>query len=95
MSRSYKHSTLSKQQNTKGMKRHANHKVRRHAMELPSKGSTYKKLFPSYDICDWKWWWSKKEAINCWKNAQNHGYGFYRTITLEECVADWKCSMRK
>ena len=34
-------------------KRNANKKVR-HTQDLPN-GSAYKKVFCSYDICDWKW----------------------------------------
>lgn len=55
MSRSFKKTAISKR-NTRGMKKAANARVRmqmKNGLEL-SKGSNYKKVFCSYDICDYK-----------------------------------------
>lgn len=46
---------------TKGMKKFANKTVR-HTKDVPN-GMAYKKLFCSYDICDWKFlYFSKREV---------------------------------
>lgn len=50
MSRSYKKNPIIKDKN-KGMKKHANKKVRRNSLEIPS-GKAYRKVFDSYDISD-------------------------------------------
>ncbi len=52
MSRSYKRVPCCKDHN-KGMKECANRYVRRNHLIVPS-GKAYKKLFCSYDICDYK-----------------------------------------
>ena len=60
MSRSNKRSPVCKQRNSPFAKRWANKRVRKSEVQS---GKAYKKLFCSYDICDW-WWWeprSKKE----------------------------------
>lgn len=102
MSRSYRHSDIVKQQNTKGMKQYANRKVRRCYKndDLPMKGKSYKKLFQSWDICDWKWIWTKQEAIEEWNRPDgNKYYSSYlhrRYGTLEEYLKYWeKCTKRK
>lgn len=51
MSRSYKKNPIIKD-NTRGMKKVANRKVRR-TKDIPLKGTAYKKAFPQYDIHDW------------------------------------------
>ncbi len=52
MSRSYKKVPCCKDHN-RGMKKYANRYVRRNYLIVPS-GKAYKKLFCSYDICDYK-----------------------------------------
>lgn len=52
MSRSYKRVPCCKD-HTRGMKKRANRYVRRNYLIVPS-GKAYKKLFCSYDICDYK-----------------------------------------
>lgn len=52
MSRSYKHVPCCKD-HTSGMKKCANRYVRRNYLVVPS-GMAYKKLFCSWDICDYK-----------------------------------------
>ena len=110
MSRSYRHTVgIVKQQNTKGMKKMANKHVRRHVMELPNKGKAYKKLFETWDICDYRWSWTKEDAIAEWykykSNAENGINPYYRHYnswfmkqypTLEEYLKYWeKCVKRK
>lgn len=51
MSRSYKKTPISKD-HTNGMKKFANKKVRKYKGEIED-GNSYKKIFCSYDICDW------------------------------------------
>ncbi len=52
MSRSYKKIPCCKDHN-KGMKKYANRYVRRNFLVVPS-GTAYKKLFCSWNICDYK-----------------------------------------
>lgn len=52
MSRSYKHVPCCKD-HTRGMKKYANRYVRRNYLVVPS-GMAYKKLFCSWNICDYK-----------------------------------------
>jgi hypothetical protein len=48
---------------TRGMKKFANKRVRR-TWDIPD-GMAYKKLFCSYEICDWKWlYWNNDEISN-------------------------------
>ena len=61
MSRSHKKTIIAKQQNSKGMKRVANKKIRQknrqdiiQGKETVGKNKKYKKEFCSYDICDYK-----------------------------------------
>lgn len=62
---------------TKGMKKFAN-KVVRHTKDVPN-GKAYKKLFCSYDICDWRnIYFSKrevKETADKYYNGKT--YSFY------------------
>lgn len=104
MSRSYKkHGEMVKQQNTRGMKKCANRHVRRHIDELPQKGKAYKKLFSSWEICDYKWIWTKRDAIREWYEAHypsdgspaDH-YSYPGRMSLEEYLKYWeKCTKRK
>ncbi len=52
MSRSYKKFIVNKEENSRSCKRMANRAVRR-GREIP-KGNGYKKLYCSWDICDWR-----------------------------------------
>ena len=104
MSRSYKkHDGWSKQENTKGMKQLANKYVRRHAMELPAKGKAYKKMFQSWDICDWKCRWSRIDAMKEWyainspsNTNRRREWSVAFRMSLEEYLKYWeKCTKRK
>jgi len=101
MSRSYKKHEVCKQQNTKDMKQMANRHVRRNMTDLPLKGKAYKKLFESWDICDYKWIWTKEDAIREWNEAHSpsnkYRYKYAAScMTLEEYLAYWeKCTKRK
>ena len=97
MSRSYKKTEMVKQQNSKNMKRFANKRVR-HTKDIPS-GGAYKKVFSSYDICDYKWFWTEAEALEEWYLA-TQGLDYQWILkdfhSLEEYLAYWKrCAKRK
>jgi hypothetical protein len=92
MSRSYKKHPFVKDPANKFMKRYANKKVRR-TPNIPN-GKAYKKVFESWDISDWRWWWDKQDAIfdyyddNLWYKSEYE--------TLEEYLIYWeKCVKRK
>jgi len=93
MSRSYKHSpycTDSHLHNT--MKRYANKKVRH--TEGDFKGGAYKKLFCSYDISDYAFRETYREAVDKWELAQE-GSEYYAWIlkyysTFEDYINNWR-----
>lgn len=94
MSRSFKKSNWVKDPNNKNMKRFANKKVR-NSKDVPS-GKAYKKVFSSYDISDYKWMWTKKDAIYEYYNGLRSKYLRDRFATLEEYLKYWeKCVKRK
>ena len=94
MSRSFKKSAWVKDSNDKYMKHFANKKVRR-SKDVPS-GMAYKKLFCSYSISDYKWMWTRQEAIKEYNNGLMTNYLKDRFGTLEEYLKYWeKCVKRK
>lgn len=94
MSRSFKKGNWVKDPNNKYMKRFANKKVR-NSKDVPS-GKAYKKVFSSYDISDYKWMWTKKDAIYEYYNGLHSQYLKDRFATLEEYLKYWeKCVKRK
>ena len=62
------------------MKKFANKKVR-HEEDLPN-GRAFKKVFCSYDICDYKWRQTKEEAIEEYENALKHPVSYLRILAL-------------
>ena len=69
MSRSYKKIPCCKDHN-KGMKKYANRYVRRNFFVVPS-GTAYKKLFCSWNICDYKFLESFS-SYKKWSSKYNH-----------------------
>lgn len=61
MSRSYKKNLVAKERNDKYNKKCANKKVRK-AKDIPN-GKAYKKIYCSYDICDYAFMITNEEAI--------------------------------
>ena len=100
MSRSYKHTDFVKDPNNKFMKRFANKKVR-HSKDIPS-GGAYKKVFCSWEISDYRWRWTREEAIEEWyehhrdpDNPRNRWF-VKKFETLEKYLIYWeKCTKRK
>lgn len=97
MSRSYRKNPVGKDHNY-GMKQCANKKVRRvlnRNPELRLKGKEYKKLFESYDICDY--WFPPKNfeeyfqsAIKRWHEWQIYSWGRKEPFPdRKECYRDW------
>lgn len=92
MSRSYKKHPFVKDPANKFMKRYANKKVRR-TPNIPN-GKAYKKVFESWDISDWRWWWDKQNAIHDYYDDDLWYKNEYET--LEEYLIYWeKCVKRK
>lgn len=95
MSRSYKKHPVCIIAASKSNKKYANKKVRRHEMELPSKGKAYKKIYESYDIIDWIDYWPWSEAKEDWENNKNPWLK-KRFSTLQEYYCYWfKCCLSK
>lgn len=96
MSRSYRHSNICKMQNGKNMKKFANKKVR-NTEDIPN-GKAYKKCFESWDICDYKWIWTKQDAIREYEQAQqgiNYTWLLNEFPTLESYLEYWRKCNRK
>ena len=94
MSRSYKKYPIVKDKNNKGMKRYANKKVRR-TKNIPN-GKAYKKIFESWDISDYQWIWTRKEAIEDYNEASEDSWIKKHFETLEKYLIYWeKCVRRK
>ena len=81
MSRSYKKNPCCKDYN-RGMKKCANRYVRRNYLIVPS-GKVYKKLFCSYDICDYKFLESFS-SYKKWISKHDH-----RNYTDAELYRTW------
>lgn len=71
MSRSYKHSPYvvdnhSHNIRRKFMKRYVNKSLRNKLNNSDEliQGSEYKKHFDSWNICDYRWYWSENDAVN-------------------------------
>ena len=100
MSRSYKKFPVTKDHN-KGQKQLANRKVRRTDKLHPLKGGEYKKLYPTWDICDFCWIWTEQDAIDSWyeEEAEHNKDWPWRHKefgTLENWLNYWKrCVKRK
>ena len=100
MSRSYRKSPRIKDHN-KGVKRLANKKIRRVNRLTPLKGGNYKKMYPTWDICDYNYYWSIEEAKDSWYEEESEHYKGYawrheRFKTLENWLSYWaKCVKRK
>lgn len=68
MSRSYKKNPVCTDNRSSGAnKRIANRITRRKTKGQLYQGGDYKKLYESWDICDYKWYETKQEAIEAYK----------------------------
>lgn len=104
MSRSYRKHTIRRMtlwghNSMKPGKRYANRKIRRKLKDPNvdvSNGRYYRFLgIDSWDLWEYKSWYTKQEVIDCWEREQLHkAYGMYSwrhyKSTLEEEIADWK-----
>ena len=85
---------------SKEQKRIANKKLRQDK-NFDINGSAYKKRTESWDICDFRWAWTKKEAIKEWYDEEAPHYNRFawrhaRFSSLEEWLNYWaKCVQRK
>jgi len=89
MSRSYKKHPWCCDKPAKGIKRCANSKVRS-VLKDPNvvlKGSDYKKVFESWDICDYKW-------FDTWETYWAREWRYYYKYggdkpDFKKCYRDW------
>lgn len=100
MSRSYKKHLRTKDSANKNMKRFANKKVRTNQDNLPSKGKSFKKIFESWEISDWNWYRSKREAIEEWEEEESPHYiglawRHERFKTFEKWLQYWEKSIKR
>ena len=99
MSRSRKKFPMVKcEKSCKTGKHFASRRVRRYKGEI-SNGSDYKRLYCSWDICDYYFsvseedikrnWYAKQKALANGVNDWTLGI-YYENITLEEALLEWK-----
>ena len=103
MSRSYKKSSYVTDNTKKGrksgrsyMKRYVNRSLRNKLKSNDEllKGSFHKKYFNSYDICDYKYYWSKSDAIRDYYNFySSYEYFRKRYPTLEDYLKQHRKSV--
>ena len=96
MSRSYKKNPYCCAAKNRQGKRDSNRKVRNYNFFLSS-GSSYKKLYCSYDICDYKMFGNFKEYTNVERiNSECALLGYKMRYTKEELLTSWrKCYIMK
>jgi len=76
-------------------KKLANRRVRRALVDLPRKSKAYKKIYQSYDICDYIVRWDKRDALVDYYYSRRADYWQSR-YTEEEFINYWaKACMRK
>lgn len=96
MSRSYKKHTHCTSTAGKTTKRQANKKVRRLAKDINKElfnGNHYKSLTESWDIKDYSWYKSERQALQEYENDFAMGIAYW---TKDEAMKDWaKCYKRK
>lgn len=82
------------------MKKLANKRIRQDK-NFDISGSAYKKRFESWDICDYRWIWTKEEAIQEWyaeelEDCPRYAWRHANYSSLEEWLSYWeKCVKRK
>ena len=85
---------------SKERKKYANKTIRQDK-NFDISGSDYKKRSESWDICDYRWLWTKEEAIQSWYEEESEYYTGYawrheKYASLEEWLSYWaKCVKRK
>ncbi len=102
MSRSYKHFTVCKDKDeSKYSKIRANRKVRRSSLLFAGKSNRYRRLFESWDICDYRFVKTKVDTISeyeqdikAYVNGQRTGKVSYlwkkRNNTLRKRLNNWE-----
>lgn len=85
MSRSYKKTPVCKDQGTRWMKRQASKTVRRYAEDI-SNGGSYKNLFCSYNICDYRIVQTYQQAIDDWNTSK---YLWTHQKTFKDFLLSW------
>ena len=101
MSRSYKKNpwvTDHHRKSTKISKKFANKYFRnqiksdKHMSNKPN----HKKYYCSWDICDFRWMWTEKEAREDYENGKLSRYIYKQYPTIEDWLNYWaKCCKRK
>lgn len=81
-------------------KRFANKTIRQDK-DFDISGSAYKKRTESWEICDWRYIWTKQDAIDSWYEEESDSYKgrtwrHERFKTLDKWLQYWKkCVVRK
>ena len=101
MSRSYKKNPWvndHKRRWTKESKRIANRRFRRMDINYdgaPSR-SFHKRYTQPYDICDFCWYWSERQAKDAYTNGELNNYIYSHYPTMGDWLNYWaKCAKRK
>lgn len=85
MSRSYKRTPYAGDKKHKSDKRLASKAVRRKSLTLPNRGRAYKKVFCSWNICDYCWIMTYSEFKKLYLDEVNSG-----EMTEKEVYNQWR-----
>lgn len=85
MSRSYKRAPVCKDQATRFAKRLASKAVRRYKDALPN-GKHYRKVFCSWNICDFRFYEPLQKAIRDWEKSP---YVWATKKTKKDLINSW------
>lgn len=94
MSRSVKRSPVYTDHDTPGTrwcKRQASKAVRRYTDEVRN-GKWYRKLFCSWNICDYRFFKTRQQSIHEWETSR---YPRDQSLTRTEVINDWEKIFRR
>lgn len=95
MSRSFKRNPICKcGRSGRVGKKLANRRVRRALIDLPRKSKAYKKIYESYDICDYISRWSRQDALVDYWYGRRAVY-WQSHYTEEEFINFWARACRR
>ncbi|MEK3901698.1 hypothetical protein [Paenibacillus sp. FSL R7-0179] len=91
MSRSFKKTPVSKDQANPWIKRQASKAVRRYTLDIPC-GKSYRKIYCSWDISDWRFYTPYLQAVKEWETT---GKTWRKEVSFQEMALSWAKSFKR